>query len=218
MGKVFDEEIMTLKSDFMKLGALVSQAVANAGQAFIDHDTKAADTVITNDHEINHLQIHIEKRSFEMIALYQPVTGDLREVVGILKAVTDLERAGDHARNIARSTISIKGEERIPEVETIIAAMAKEVSQQYNESIDSYGEADEKKAKQTAQQYDQKIDQLYDDIAAPSYQAMAKHPDIVNSAIIYLNVAKDLGRISDYSTNICEWTVYLATGKIIELN
>lgn len=92
MGKVFDEEIITLKADFMKLGALVSQAVANAGQAFIDHDTQAAETVITNDHEINHLQIHIEKRSFEMIALYQPVTGNLREVVGILKAVTDLER------------------------------------------------------------------------------------------------------------------------------
>lgn len=96
--------------------------------------------------------------------------------------------------------------------------MAKAVSQQYNESMDSYGEADEKKAKQTARLYDKKIDELYNDIAAPSYQAMAKHPDIVSSAIIYLNVAKDLGRISDYSTNICEWTVYLATGKIIELN
>ncbi|MFT8400209.1 MAG: phosphate signaling complex protein PhoU [Lentilactobacillus diolivorans] len=218
MGKVFDEEIVTLKADFMKLGALVSEAIANAGQAFIDHDVAAAKTIITNDHEINHLQIHIEKRSFEMIALYQPVTGDLREVVGILKAVTDLERAGDHARNIARETVQIKGEPRISEVETIIATMARGVSEQYDDSMDSYGIADQAKAKETARTYDQKMDDLYNDIAAPSYQAMAKDPDIVNSAIIYLNVAKDLGRISDYSTNICEWTVYLATGKIIELN
>ncbi len=94
MGKVFDEEIISLKADFMKLGALVGEAVTNAGQAFVDHDIQKAEAVVTNDHEINHLQIHIEKRSFEMIALYQPVTGDLREVVGILKAVTDLERAG----------------------------------------------------------------------------------------------------------------------------
>ncbi|GAA3185634.1 phosphate signaling complex protein PhoU [Lentilactobacillus kefiri] len=218
MGKVFDEEIVTLKADFMKLGALVGQAVDNAGQAFIDHDSKKAEAVITNDHDINHLQIYIEKRSFEMIALYQPVTGDLREVVGILKAVTDLERAGDHARNVAKSVIEIKGKERISSVEEIIATMANQVSEQYENSIESYGDADKDKAKQTAQSYDKKIDQLYNDIAAPSYQAMAKDPEIVSSAIIYLNVAKDLGRISDYSTNICEWTVYLATGKIIELN
>ncbi|KRK90032.1 phosphate signaling complex protein PhoU [Lentilactobacillus sunkii] len=218
MGKVFDEEIITLKADFMKLGALVGEAVNSAGQAFVDHDTEKANAVITNDHDINHLQIHIEKRSFEMIALYQPVTGDLREVVGILKAVTDLERAGDHARNVARSVVEIKGKQRIASVEEIIATMAQEVSEQYDDSIESYGDADKDKAKKTAQLYDKKIDQLYNDIASPSYQAMAKNPEIVSSAIIYLNVAKDLGRVSDYSTNICEWTVYLATGKIIELN
>lgn len=218
MGKVFDEEIITLKADFMKLGALVGEAVDNAGEAFIDHDTEKAKAVVTNDHAINHLQIHIEKRSFEMIALYQPVTGNLREVVGILKAVTDLERAGDHARNVARSVIEIKGKQRIASVEEIIATMAQEVSEQYDNSIESYGDADKDKAKKTAQLYDKKIDQLYNDIASPSYQAMAKNPEIVSSAIIYLNVAKDLGRVSDYSTNICEWTVYLATGKIIELN
>ena len=218
MGKVFDEEIITLKADFMKLGALVGEAVDNAGEAFIDHDTEKAKAVVTNDHAINHLQIHIEKRSFEMIALYQPVTGNLREVVGILKAVTDLERAGDHARNVARSVIEIKGKQRIASVEEIIATMAQEVSEQYDNSIESYGDADKDKAKKTAQLYDKKIDQLYNDIASPSYQAMAKNPEIVSSAIIYLNVAKDLGRVSDYSTNICEWTVYLATGKIVELN
>ncbi|MFD1123960.1 phosphate signaling complex protein PhoU [Lentilactobacillus raoultii] len=218
MGKVFDEEIVTLKADFMKLGALVGEAVANAGQAFIDHDVHKAETVITNDHQINHLQIYIEKRSFEMIALYQPVTGNLREVVGILKAVTDLERAGDHARNIARSTVSIKGQPRIAAVEAIIASMAKDVSEQYDESISSYGQADQERAKQTAKRFDQIVEKHYNEIAAPSYQAMAKDPEIVNAAILYLNVAKDLSRISDYSTNICEWTIYLATGKIIELN
>ncbi|GAF37635.1 phosphate signaling complex protein PhoU [Lentilactobacillus farraginis] len=218
MGKVFDEEIVTLKADFMKLGAMVGEAITSAGQAFIDHDIHKSETVITNDHEINHLQIYIEKRSFEMIALYQPVTGNLREVVGILKAVTDLERAGDHARNIARSTISIKGQPRISSVESIIASMAKDVSEQYDDAISSYGEADQDRAKATAKKFDQIVEKHYNDIAAPSYQAMAKDPEIVNSAIMYLNVAKDLSRISDYSTNICEWTIYLATGKIIELN
>ncbi len=218
MGKVFDEEIVTLKADFMKLGAMVGEAVASAGQAFIDHDIHKAETVITNDHEINHLQVYIEKRSFEMIALYQPVTGNLREVVGILKAVTDLERAGDHARNVAKSAINIKGMPRIAQVESIIAKMATEVSEQYDDAISSYGRADQDKARETARKFDEIVDRHYNDIASPSYQAMAKDSEIVNSAIIYLNVAKDLGRISDYSTNICEWTIYLATGKIVELN
>ncbi|WP_268912825.1 phosphate signaling complex protein PhoU [Lentilactobacillus sp. SPB1-3] len=217
MGKIFDEELTALKADFMKMAALVRDAVANSGQAFIDHDVDAANAVIDHDHEINELQTYLEKRSFELIALYQPVTTDLREVVGVLKSVTDLERAGDHARNIARSTVKIKGQDRIPEVEKVIATMVNEVVKEYSQSIDAYVAVDDSRAKETASIFNEEINGLYNGVASPSYRTMTEKPDILNSAIIYLNVAKDLSRISDYSTNICEWTVYLATGKIIEL-
>lgn len=217
MGKVFDEEIVTLKADFMKLGALVGQAVDNAGQAFIDHDSKRRKPSLPTT-TILIICRFISKTVFWNDCIISTCDGWFAGSCRDLKAVTDLERAGDHARNVAKSVIEIKGKERISSVEEIIATMANQVSEQYENSIESYGDADKDKAKQTAQSYDKKIDQLYNDIAAPSYQAMAKDPEIVSSAIIYLNVAKDLGRISDYSTNICEWTVYLATGKIIELN
>ncbi|WP_283678087.1 phosphate signaling complex protein PhoU [Lentilactobacillus sp. Marseille-Q4993] len=218
MAKVFDDELISLKSDFMKMAALVGEAVSKAGNSFINHDVDLAKSVIESDHQINDLQIHLEKRSFELIALYQPVTTDLREVVGILKSVTDLERAGDHARNVSRSTIKIKGQDRIAEVEKVIATLVNEVSKEYNDSIDAYNMADETKAVETAKTFDEEISDLYNGIASPSYRTMADNPAILNSAIIYLNVAKDLSRISDYSTNMCEWTVYLATGKFIELN
>ncbi len=218
MVKVFDEELGGLKADFMKLGALVGEAISSSGQSFINHDVDSAQQVITNDPKINDLQIELEKRSFEIMALYQPVTTDLREVVSILKGVTDLERAGDHARNVARSTVKIKGQKRLPEVEEIIATMANEVSKEFNECISAYARADQVSAKETVKIFADEINDLYNGAASPSYQAMAAHPDIVNSGVLYINVAKDLSRISDYSTNICEWTIYLATGEIVELS
>ncbi|MCY9807194.1 phosphate signaling complex protein PhoU [Lentilactobacillus senioris] len=215
--KIIEQELTNLNSQFVEMGSLATEAVIKAGKSFVEHDVNLAQEVIDSDHAINELQTKLEKKSFELIALYQPVAADLRHVVGVLKAVTDLERIGDHARNIARRTIKLQGLTHLSEIEVNVKKMVTEVTAELQAALNSYAIVDQNAAEAVPETYNETINGMYDQIAGPSYQAMSKNPGLINSAIIYLKVAQDLGRISDYGINICEWTVYLATGKIVEL-
>lgn len=215
--KIIEQELAKLNSQFVEMGSLATESVVKAGKSFVDHDVQLAQEVIDSDHTINDLQTQLEKKSFELIALYQPVAADLRHVVGVLKAVTDLERIGDHARNVARRTIKLQSLTHLPEIEANVKEMAEEVTEELQDALNSYAAVDQEAAEAIPEKYNETINGMYDQIAGPSYQAMSHNPGLINSAIIYLKVAQDLGRISDYGINICEWTVYLATGKIIEL-
>src|SRR5699024_10839427 len=117
MRQYFDDELADLDTSFKEIGLLVSETLDEAVQAFLDHDRVVAQEIIDRDKAINQREIAIEKKSFEMIALYQPVTTDLREIMTVLKAVSVLERIGDNARNIAISTIHVKGNKRVAEIE-----------------------------------------------------------------------------------------------------
>lgn len=113
----FEEELLNLHNQFYEMGMMVSSAVHKSVKAYINHDKKLAQEVIDRDIEINDMEVKLEKKSFEMIALQQPVTTDLRMIITVMKASSDLERMADHAVSIAKSTIRLKGETRIPEIE-----------------------------------------------------------------------------------------------------
>lgn len=104
MRRLFDEELSDLDASFTEMGMLVSETIGKAVVAFVNHDRDTALEIIKSDEQINQREVAIEKKTFEMIALYQPVTIDLREIVTVLKAVSELERMGDHARYVAEAT------------------------------------------------------------------------------------------------------------------
>ncbi|WP_172189088.1 phosphate signaling complex protein PhoU [Lentilactobacillus kribbianus] len=215
---ILEQKVTTLTSQFAEMGALAIEATMNAGRSFVNHDVELANRVIVNDTQINELQLKLEKQSFEIMALYQPVATDLRQVVGVLKAVTDVERIGDHARNIAHRTIKFAQLQRIPEIERNIWQMVEEVSAELRIAMDAYNQADLSQARTIPTTYNGPINDLYNEIASASYQAVADDPTLINTSIGYLKIAQDLGRISDYGINIAEWSIYLATGKLIELD
>ena len=216
MRRQFDEQIAELDNGFTEMGMLVSDVTGRAVDAFINHDRHAAQELIDHDHEINEREIQLEKQSFEIIALYQPVTTDLREVVTILKAVSDLERAGDHARNIAISTIAVKGNTRVAEVETQLAEMGKLTTKMVQNAIQAYVDKDEEAAKGLLQ-LDNKLQEHHDTITSASYREIIANPEVLTAAANYNSVADDLLRIADYMTNVGEWIIYLKTGKVVEL-
>ena len=216
MRRLFDEELDELDNGFTEMGILVSNVVQQSVAAFIDHDREAAQTIIDHDHDINEREIQLETKSFEIIALYQPVTSDLREVVTILKAVSDLERAGDHARNIAHATIEVKGNTRVAEIETQLAEMGHLTTDMVKQAIQAYVDKDEEAAKALVTVNDQLVD-YRDQIMRDSYREITTDADVVVAAMNYNNVAADLVRIADYLTNVGEWIVYLKTGQIVEL-
>ncbi|GAW99788.1 phosphate signaling complex protein PhoU [Secundilactobacillus mixtipabuli] len=216
MRRLFDEELDELDNGFTEMGILVSNVVQQSVDAFIDHDRQAAQAIIDHDHDINEREIQLESKSFEIIALYQPVTSDLREVVTILKAVSDLERAGDHARNIAHATIDVKGNTRVSEIETQLAEMGHLTTDMVKQAIQAYVDKDEEAAKALVTINDQLIE-YRDQIMRESYNKIATDADVLVAAMNYNNVASDLVRIADYLTNVGEWIVYLKTGQIVEL-
>ncbi|MGX7013180.1 phosphate signaling complex protein PhoU [Vagococcus silagei] len=212
----FEEDLNKLHDKFYLMGKEVSKAINNSVKAFIDHDKSLAKQVIDRDDSINQKEQDLEKKSFEMIALQQPVTTDLRIIVTIMKASSDLERMGDHAVSIAKSTIRVKGNKRVLEIEQEISEMADEVTKMVDEVLIAYINTDEEKAIEIATS-DRKINEYFKSIYRHSIRAMKENAETVVVGADYLQVAGYLERIGDYVTNVCEWIVYIKTGKISEL-
>ena len=213
----FEEELLNLHNQFYEMGMMVSSAVHKSVRSYIKHDKALAQEVIENDIKINDMETRLEKKSFEMIALQQPVTTDLRMIITVMKASSDLERMADHAVSVAKSTIRVKGQTRIPEIEKEISDMSDYVKKMVDNVLVAYVKTDEKDAR-TIANMDQRVNDYFNRIYNATIKNMQSDPETVISGTDYLNVASYLERIGVYVTNICEWIVYLATGKITELN
>ncbi|QGH02090.1 phosphate signaling complex protein PhoU [Streptococcus dysgalactiae] len=212
----FEEELDKLHNQFYSMGTEVLAQINKTVRAFVSHDRELAKEVIEEDDTINEFETKLEKKSLEIIALQQPVSNDLRTVITVLKASSDIERMGDHASSIAKATIRMKGEERIPVVEEQINLMGKAVKHMVEEALNAYINADDAKAYEIAAS-DEVIDNYFREIQALAVEEIRKFPDAVFAGKEYFQVLMYLERIGDYARNICEWIVYLKTGKIIEL-
>lgn len=213
----FEEELQGLHNQFYEMGVMVSDAVHKSVRAFTKHDKDLAKEVIADDVKINDMEISLEKKSFEMIALQQPVTTDLRMIITVMKASSDLERMGDHAVSIAKATIRVKGQTRIPEVEKEITEMSDYVKKMVDSVLTAYIKTDTKAAREIAKN-DVIVNDYFNKIYEDCIERMQTDPSFIISGNDYLHVAGFLERIGDYVTNISEWIIYLTTGKITELN
>ena len=149
--------------------------------------------------------------------MQQPVASDFRTIVSVLKASSDLERIGDHAVSIAKETILVKGNPRVPQIEEKISAMTADIRKMLEQVIDAYVKADEKSARNIAQE-DKKIDEQYKvcrDLIVKEMQHETKTAVATSS---YLLVARLLERIGDHIVNLSEWIVYSKNGHLVELN
>ncbi|MFS9320685.1 phosphate signaling complex protein PhoU [Streptococcus infantis] len=212
----FEEDLEKLHNQFYAMGQEVLSQINRTVRAFVTHDRDLAKEVIEQDAEVNEYELKLEKKSFEIIALQQPVSQDLRTVLTVLKAVSDLERMGDHAVSIAEATIRMKGEERIPAVEEEIKKMGRDVKNFVETTLDLYLNASVEKAYEVATM-DEKINHYFEDIRDLATEEIKKNPEAIVTGRDYFQVISYLERIGDYAKNICEWVVYFETGKIVEL-
>ena len=199
----FEEDLEKLHNQFYAMGNEVLTQINRTVRAFVTHDRDLARQVIEDDAEINEYEVKLERKSFEMIALQQPVSQDLRMVMTVLKAVSDVERMGDHAVSIARATIRMKGELRSKVVEEEISKMGREVKDFVEATLELYLKGD--------------VETAYDRIQELATEEIKHNPDLIITGRDYFQVINYLERIGDYAKNICEWVVYFETGKIVEL-
>lgn len=212
----FEEDLEKLHNQFYAMGQEVLSQINRTVRAFVTHDRDLAKEVIEDDAEVNEYEVKLEKKSFEMIALQQPVSQDLRTVLTVLKAVSDVERMGDHAVAIAQATIRMKGEERIPAVEEEIRKMGREVKSVVEAALDLYLNGSVDDAYRVASM-DEQINHYFETIRDLATEEIKKNPEAIVTGRDYFQVISYLERIGDYAKNICEWVVYFETGKIVEL-
>ncbi|CAG5385040.1 phosphate transport system regulatory protein PhoU [Streptococcus pneumoniae] len=212
----FEEDLEKLHNQFYAMGQEVLSQINRTVRAFVTHDRDLAKEVIEDDAEVNEYEVKLEKKSFEMIALQQPVSQDLRTVLTVLKAVSDVERMGDHRVAIAQATIRMKGEERIPAVEEEIKKMGREVKSVVEAALDLYLNGSVDDAYRVASM-DEQINHYFETIRDLATEEIKKNPEAIVTGRDYFQVISYLERIGDYAKNICEWVVYFETGKIVEL-
>lgn len=135
--RVFEDRLTELHETLMSMGLLVEEAIYKSVTSLVNKNSELALEVVLDDERINEYEVEIEKKCFELIALQQPVGTDLRRIATMLKVATDLERMGDHAVSIAKSTIRLKDETYlkplidIPKMAEIVKAMVREVLDAY---------------------------------------------------------------------------------------
>ena len=198
----YDAELSRLTNDLTDLGTLVSEMVGDAMQAFKKRDSIQAQQVIDRDVNANALQFKIDEAVQRIIALRNPVAQDLRSIIGATRIASDLERVGDLAEGIARRAMIINEEKRIDMARSVYR-MGKQVRKQLAGALDTLLKGDAIAALHYWQA-DSDLDDLYDSIFRELVTVMMGDPRTIPACTELLFVAKNLERIGDHATNICE--------------
>jgi len=210
----FDEQLREVKKDILQMAAMVSDSINKALEALKKRDIKEAMQIREIDRQIDKLEISIEEKCVELIARHQPVGADLRFLVGVIKMNNDLERMGDHAVNIADCIKFLTEQPRIRPA-SLIWSMAKSVIEMLRDSVDSFMTNDAQNAQKICAR-DSVVDEMRNDTTRIMLTHMLEQPEKIGAALQYISVARNLERIADLSTNICEDTIYIAQARIIK--
>ena len=212
----FEEELNKLHNQFYSMGTQVSAQLNKAVRAFVSRDSELAQQVVDEDKEINSLEVKLETKSFELIALQQPVSQDLRTIVTVLKASSDLERMGDHAAYVAGSVLTFREEEDTLGVEADFTLLGEKAKTMLDASLNAYIQGDEVRAVEIAS-WDHAIDDMAEEIQGKILEILKDQADSVRMGKEYIMNLMHLERIGDSSRNLCEWIVYLKSGEVVEL-
>ncbi|MGG1657935.1 phosphate signaling complex protein PhoU [Brevibacillus sp. NRS-1366] len=212
----FEEQLDVLHRKLLTMGTLVEEAIHKSIKSLVERDVMLAEQVIASDPVINELEQEIQTECFRLIALQQPVGSDLRRLGTMLKLVTDLERMGDHAVSIAKTTRRLMAE---PYVKPLIdiPLMADHVKAMVRDCLNAYIARNKEAAEEIAAR-DDIVDKLFSTIFRDLIEVMTKNGTAISQGTHLLLVAQYLERIADHVTNICEWIIYMATGKMTDLN
>ena len=206
MDRHFDEELKKVKEDILQMASLVEDSITKSLEAAKKVDIELAKTIREIDEKIDDLEIAIEEKCISLIATHQPVGSDLRFLIGIIKMNNDLERMGDHAVNISDSVKFIAEQPPVQQQVSNIWEMSRIANRMLKESVESFISNDPVRAQKVCEQ-DSTVDRMKDEL---------EKPQTIGFATQYLLIARNLERIADLSTNICEDVIYIAQARVIK--
>lgn len=208
----FEHELLLLRDNLTEMGHLIEKAIEKTLEAFETESDVLAQEIILGDRNVNDMEKTIESRCLSIILKQQPVARDLRIVTTALKVVTDMERIGDHAADIAELIIRDKTKP-IYKLAKHIPEMGKVAKEMVNNAVTAFTTLDIEKAKDTIKM-DDIVDDLFDQVKEEVATILRNSNEFVDQCVDILMVSKYFERIGDHAVNICEWTEFHETGSV----
>jgi phosphate transport system protein len=210
--RAYDKDLDLLERRIAEMGGIAEKMVIDAVDALSVGDTTLAQQVVATDTRLDVLQREIEEQAIMTIARRQPVAIDLREIIGAIRVAGDLERVGDLAKNIARRSVKIGLESRVPRAIIGIKHMNDFATELMKDVLDAYAQRDVERALDVWER-DVDLDALDDSVFRDLLTHMMEDPRNITFCAHLLFCSKNIERIGDHATNIAETVFYLVTGS-----
>jgi len=210
----FQKELEELKENLLKMATLVEGTIHDAVQALVKRDSDLANQIFQREKQINEMELIIDEMCLRLLALRQPMAVDLRFITSAMKIITDLERMGDQAVNIAERAISLNQEPQLkpyidlPRMAEIAQSMVKDV-------LDAFVNRDVQLARSVCER-DDLVDGLNDQVVRELLTYMMSDPKTIPRAVHLMIVARCLERIADHATNIAEDVIFMVAALVIK--
>jgi phosphate transport system protein len=214
--KNFDNEIQQVKDSVLLLGSMVEQAILGSVETLKKRDIAGSRRILEEDQDINRKRFEIENQVMILIATQQPMAHDLRLLASIMEIISELERMGDYAKGIANINIRM-GDQPLLKPLIDVPRMAQKDVDMLHRSLTAFINEDLEAAK-TIPMEDDEVDALYNQIYRELMTFIIADPKVIERANWLLWVAHNLERVADRVTNICERTIFIATGELVEIN
>ncbi|MGD8554753.1 MAG: phosphate signaling complex protein PhoU [Anaerolineales bacterium] len=211
-----EKSIQELKEEVLVLGLMVKDNVLGAVEGLMQRDLEASRHIYNADRLVNEKRFSIEDECVTLIATQHPLARDLRIMAAILEIISELERMGDYAKGIARVSMRI-GDMKLMTPSRHIPEMANIAAQMLDRAVRAFVQEDAEEARSIPDQ-DDKVDALFNRVQQELIEIMISDPSTVDQANDLQWVIHNLERLADRVTNICERTVYIATGEMLEMD
>jgi phosphate transport system protein len=214
MERLFDEELKNLKEKLLRMAGLVEESVELAVEAIKDRKDELSQGVLKNEEQINLLDVEVDETCLRLMALRQPMAGDLRFITSAMKIDSELERMGDLAVNVSEQAFILN---KLPPLKPLldIPRMARLAQAMIRDSINAFINRDEALARSVCER-DDEVDALDEQIFRELLTYMMEDAANISRAVALILVSRNLERMADHATNIGEDVIYLAKGKTIK--
>ena len=214
--ETLERKIKELLDQVLELGAMVEEATVKAVESLKNRDIEAARRIYAGDKEINDKRFEIENQCMIVMASQQPMATDLRVLASMLEISTELERMGDYAKGIALINIRL-GDDALLKPLVDLPRMAEIAADMLHRALEAFANRDVEQARAIPKEDDQ-VDDLFNHIHRELIAFMISDPTIIDRANYLMWAAHNLERLADRVTNICERTIFVVTGELIELD
>lgn len=214
ISRSFNVELEELRTQVSEMGGLVERQLAQAVEAVVTGDSELGLGVARNDYEVNQYEVSIDEECSRILATRAPAAGDLRLIVAVIKAITDLERMGDEAERIGNLAARLASETRPETRYNELKSLGHHVQDMVHDALDAFSRLDVDDALKVVEE-DKAVDEEYDAILRQCITRMMEDPRTISRFMDISWAARALERIGDHAKNISEYVIYLVHGKDI---